>query len=643
MFDNILKRPTIFSKFMQSIKKLYTLKYFDNVFLFGVGLFISFCLSPSRTISLGITSGDDGPVLPSISYKYFDLIGENVAAQDSLKMMWTTSTKWLPAICYKYFSIDPTIFHSVYTHAQITLIIVGVFRLASAVSHSRTVAYLAIGLTIIYEPYFINMGWYGDQFFMPYTTWIAVGPLLLAWANLLEGHHKKGMMYLLFGTSIHPSMGVCLMLLVFATKSNFRNITRTDISKLYVPVLFGVTVISFLSTLPIRLAQYKDPPSTWLALNVAHWEAWKLISDNIFSLSTSYAVVFSISIFALIYNFKDELNSYYLVVIKVFITSALLVLIQSIAFIIGLREIYSISLARITIFSSIFLTIISACVIDYFLSNSNPKVNRTVIGILICTLLFPSFGSFIILLSIMIVCSLMKKQVDKFQLFIYSLVLIVNSYFYTLSFNNVKYSLTNYQLNGDLLTARTLSLRILFHFFSNNTYIILFVFIFLLIYFVVKRNYQFKRIVAVSLIVLSLVSLMGRLQLSLIRGSEHSEWAKTQEWAKNNTDLSSVFLTRSGLDVYESWSTLSKRIRIIVDGEYGGAYLYSEIDDAFNKKRRLLLLAPSITATAAVQEEFFKDFSNQFGGKYLVTTNLNTKLKYKIVYRNSKYVIYLLN
>ena len=139
------------------------------------------------------------------------------------------------------------------------------------------------------------------------------------------------------------------------------------------------------------------------------------------------------------------------------------------------------------------------------------------------------------------------------------------------------------------------------------------------------------------------MTVLGRLQLSLIRGSEHLEWVKTQEWANENTDLSSIFLTRSGLDIYESWSTLSERIRIVVDIEYQGAYLYSKADDLFNKKRRIFPLTPSVNASAATQEQFFNDFSDQFGGNYLVTTNLNTQLRYKIVYKNSKYVIYLLN
>ena len=641
MLDNILQKSIVISKFMRLINNLVRYRYFDNIFLFTLGLFFSFCLSPSRTTSLGITSGDDGPVLSSISNRYFDLIGGNVAAQDSLKMMWTTSTKWLPAISYKYFSIDPSIFHFIFTHAQITLIIIGVFRLASVISNSRTVAYISIGLTIIYEPYFINMGWYGDEFFMPYTTWVAIGPLLLAWANLYEGQNKKGLIYLLIGTSIHPSMGFCSLFLIIATK--LTNITRKDITKLFIPAVTGVTVISFLSTLPIRLAQSKELPSRWLTPDIAHWEAWKLTSNNIFSISTSYAVVFSISIFSLIYYFKNELNSYYLVTIKVFVASIFLVSIQSLAYTIGLRQIYSASLARVTIFSSIFMTIISACIINYFLSHSNTDLNLKVVGIIIFILLFPSFGTCLILVLILIALNLVNNRLDKLQVFIFCLVLVVNVYFYIISFKSIKFSSTNYQLFGDLLTARTLSLRIFYHFFTNYTNVFLLISCFVFVYTMAKRRNFFKKFIASILIFLSLVTVMGRLQLSLIRGSEHSDWVKTQEWAKKNTNPSSVFLTRSGLDIYESWSTLSERIRIIVDSEYGGAYLYSEIDDVFNKKRRLFPSAPPVTAIAVAQEKFFNDFSDQFGGKYLVTTNLNTKLSYKIIYSNSKYVIYLLN
>jgi hypothetical protein len=158
-----------------------------------------------------------------------------------------------------------------------------------------------------------------------------------------------------------------------------------------------------------------------------------------------------------------------------------------------------------------------------------------------------------------------------------------------------------------------------------------------------KKRILLQNFVVIILIILSLTTLVGRLQLSVIRGSERSEWVKTQEWASEHTEISSIFLTRSGLDIYESWSTLSKRVRLMVDGEYASPYLYSKADDVFNKKRRLLPTAPPETSTALVQESFFNDFSEQFGGNYLVTTNLNTRLNYKIVYHNAKYVIYSLN
>lgn len=628
---------------MKLLNKGLRQKDLDKGFLLALSLFFSFCLSPSRTTSLGITSGDDGPVLPSISYKYYDSIGSNVAAQDSLKMMWTTSTKWLPAILYKFFSLDPILFHFIMTHAQIILIVVGVFRLAYVISDSRAVAYISVGLTIIYEPYFINMGWYGDQFFMPYSTWLAIGPLLLAWANLLENQNKKSIIYLLIGTSIHPSMGFCALFMIIVTKVDLKDLTMRKCLDFYIPATIVVFAISLLSTLPIRLAQYRDPSSLRLLPAVTHWEAWKLSPDYIFSVGTTFTVVFTISIFSIIYSLKSKLNSYYLISIKVLTASAILVLIQSLAYSIEIREIYSASLGRITIFSSIFFTIISAIVLNFFLMNYRTFPDPKIVVVIIFCLLFPSFGTLAILTFILLLKSLLNKKISKSQKLILTLVFLTTTYFYILSFRNLQYSVSNYQLSGDFVTSRTLSLRIFFYVFNFYTIFLLLAIFLALVYFVTKKKFLIHKFIIWMLIFLSLVTVVGRLQLSLVRGNEHLSWVKAQEWARDNTDPESIFLTRPSLDAYESWSTLSKRIRIIVDGDYAGAYLYSEADNAYNKARRLHPNSPLETASASSQEEFFGKFSTKFGGNYLVTAVSNTQLGYKIVYMNSKYVIYLIN
>ena len=73
------------------------------------GLCYSFALSPSRIESLALTSGDDGPIFPAVAFKnvdFFSTIGIS-SISNQVVLMWTTSTKWIPALAYKFLGINP--------------------------------------------------------------------------------------------------------------------------------------------------------------------------------------------------------------------------------------------------------------------------------------------------------------------------------------------------------------------------------------------------------------------------------------------------------------------------------------------------------------------------------------------------------
>ena len=70
----------------------------------------AYCLTPSITNSLRITSLDDGPIQPALAYKYPEYFETDANAVRYLLLMWTSSTKWFPAVAFKYLSIDPVFF-----------------------------------------------------------------------------------------------------------------------------------------------------------------------------------------------------------------------------------------------------------------------------------------------------------------------------------------------------------------------------------------------------------------------------------------------------------------------------------------------------------------------------------------------------
>ena len=182
---------------------------FDLLIVFTLGALGSFALSPSLTDSLGTTSYDDGPVQPALAIKDPSNFEGDLLAKRYTVLMWTSSTKWIPALLYKYLSIDPVIFHFLFTQLQTILILVGSFLLARALTSSRAIAYLSVFFVINLSPYFDNFAWYGDQFFMPYPTWCAIGPILIGWSYALEQKNKQEFSWLVVGCSIHPAMGLC--------------------------------------------------------------------------------------------------------------------------------------------------------------------------------------------------------------------------------------------------------------------------------------------------------------------------------------------------------------------------------------------------------------------------------------------------
>jgi hypothetical protein len=89
-----------------------------------IGVINSYALSPSITNSLGITSLEDGPIEPSVVYKDPTAFINDFHASDFQRLMWTTSTKWIPAMLYKYLNIDPIFPHVLLIYAQTILILV---------------------------------------------------------------------------------------------------------------------------------------------------------------------------------------------------------------------------------------------------------------------------------------------------------------------------------------------------------------------------------------------------------------------------------------------------------------------------------------------------------------------------------------
>lgn len=619
-------------------------KRIDFWIISTVGVINAYCLTPSITNSLGITSLEDGPIQPSLVFENPSAFTNDFRASEFQRLMWTTSTKWLPAILYKYFSVDPTIFHVFMTYSQTVLMLVGVFYLASALGESRLVSYISVGFIIMFSPYFNNFASYGDQFFMPYATWISIGPLLIAWAYALKRKQKHSICWLIVAASIHPAMTLCASFAIAATSINNFQLKKSSLSyslKLFSPALFFSlisAIISFLSTA-------ETIPENWFegTREVLHWYAWKLNpADEVTFETTSYSIILALTAL-LISNvrFLDltlEFRNRIRIVTILFI---LMYLIQAITYHLNLRLLYSISFGRYSIFSAIFVVIVFATLISHQFKDSPNRQEKTTSSIIVLCLLIPSFINLAVLSILLFFIDFRSKLRTRAFSFLNLLFAIVFVFFARANYNKkwLEGDIANFLPNGFRNVPNYLPLRML-----ENISIYSWVLIVLLTFVYSLQSKKAIRALTIGSVILSftLLTLTGRYILSERRSVAHADWIATQVWAQANTPKESKFIINSGLDVYESWTTLSKRPRLVADLTAGFLYFYTKEDAQYDLLRSELPISPNPSSDSESQEEFYNQFRTKIGGDYLVWKNSDTKLSYPVKYSNNKFTIYSL-
>ena len=617
----------------------------DFLWVSGVGLCFSFALSPSRIESLALTSGDDGPIFPAVALKnadYFSTVGIS-SISNQVALMWTTSTKWIPALAYKFLDINPELFHALFVYSQITLIVVGTFRLSRSFGFSREVSYSSVLLLIIYESYFINMGAYGGQTWMPYTTWIAIGPLLFSWANAVENNRCKSIILLAIGTLIHPGMGLSVAALIIVSQSILYP-SNGYLERLKSIFIFIGTVgaISFFTTLPLRLEQFKPIPKEWQELEVFHWSAWNLTNGQSYFQQSKFAVIFTFSIISIATVFRLQLGKLYQLSIGVVSTAILGVLTQAIVYSINIREISSINLARITIFSSIFLTIIASKILSLLLNNINSRQIYNISPFLLFSILFPSSASFL-LSSIIVSFYAYKSEQSKKYCRILTFGTFVISFLYISNLLDVnKDSGEIFIKEFNFFIPHTISIRAIHSLLDGSTTILMLVVLSILIY-MGKRN-LLKSTSIILILGLSMITVSGRYQLSNIRFAENSNWINTQLWAKHNSSPNDLFMFTGSYNLYGAWTTLTKRIILDADSnDAGGLYLFSKQDKEYELIRRSVRELPAPYYEIEKFEKYVVELADMFDADYLVSSHSDVDYGFPVMYSNAGYTIYRIN
>lgn len=611
--------------------------------MFSVGLINSFALSPSITSSLGITSLEDGPIQPAIVYKDPSVFLNDFHASEFQRLMWTTSTKWLPAVLYKYLNIDPIFFHVFFTYAQTVLMLIGTFYLANSLFKSRQVSYISVAFAIAFSPYFNNFASYGDQFFMPYGTWISIGPLLLAWASAIENKKKITFLWLFVGASIHPAMALSASFAILAFtlfyKPSFKSIRDTVV--LFTPALlfsFIALIVRIVATAPVV------PEEWYLGLKqVFHWYAWKLNPATTYFETTAYTILLMASIYVLTqsgtFSFSNKIKNNCQKLTMIFI---ILYGLQAASFQLGISELYSISFGRFSIFTSIFAIIIFAACISHIMERNKQTIKIHFNSVLVFCLLIPSFINFAVLGSVLLFHDIREKKASKWYrssvlIFIVSSIAFGKANYYGYWWNG---SIFNFVPNALRTVPNYLPLKMVENLSMYSWLLILFIILF---YSSKKLINHRNTVVATIIISFAVLTLGGRYILSERRDLTHRDWVETQLWAFNNSPKNSKFIVNSGNNVYESWSTLSRRPRLIADLTAGFLYFYTSEDSIYDQKRARLPSAPDPKSSNKKELElFYLNFSEEFGGNYLVWRNDDANLQFRIVFQNEIFTIYKL-
>jgi hypothetical protein len=617
----------------------------DFLWVSVVGLWFSFALSPSRIESLALTSGDDGPIFPAVALKnveFFSTTGIS-SISNQVALMWTTSTKWIPALAFKFLGINPELFHTLFVYSQITLILLGTFRLSRSFGFSRNVSYLSVFLLIIYESYFINMGAYGGQTWMPYTTWIAIGPLLFSWANIVDNNRFKALILLAIGTLIHPGMGLSAAILMIVTQNILfppsGNLKRLKGMSL---ILGIVGSISLLITLPLRFQQFKPIPAWWQELEVFHWSAWNLTNGQIYFQQSKFALIFTISIVSIATIFRVNLNKIYHLSIAVVCATILSVFVQAIVYSMNIREISSANLARTTIFSSIFLTVIASKILSLLLNNvSNRKIGK-ISPFLVFSILFPSSASLLLSNVIMSFYAYRLEQSKKyFRILAFGTLIIAFLYISNLlDVNKDSGEIFIKELN--FFIPNTISIRAIQSLLDGSTTFLMLAVLVTLIRLGKRNLLKFASIILI--LGLSTFTVLGRYQLSSIRFAENSNWINAQLWAKHNSKPNDLFLFTGKYNTYGAWTTLTQRVIIDADSnEAGGLYLYSNKDKEYELIRSSIREHPVPYFEIENFQKYIVDLADSFNANYLVSSHADVEYKFPILYSNSSYTIYRIN
>jgi hypothetical protein len=481
---------------------------------------------------------------------------------------------------------------------------------------------------------------------MPYSTWISVGPLFLCAASYVGKKYKVAFYFFIFGIAIHPTMAISFLPLLLTLIINDKSLKFKNkvglFAKFSTPLIFYSGFLLWIH----KDASASVVPQSWIPdqKTTFHWSAWQLNPDLSSFQTTSYTLIVAIFMY-LSLKYFDFLEPHVIKVTNLFLfLTVFFVGIQAFAYTFDIDSIYRLSLARVTIFSSLFLVIIASKILSELLEPRNIRYAGQAQVLAICYSL-QTFGVLLFLIfyySGMLARRVVQLRQSWFQIIEYS-ILTLSAFFLYQAVNTKAWTVVgtfDQNVKNLVLIPNGIFLRALIDILGSTIVLSVIIFLFTILTLVKVKFELFSRAIYISLIVVVIGTLVIRIVQSDIRNNDHVRWTGVQLWAKDFSAPDSKFILDGKLDLYSSWTTLSERSRISSAGGSSTIYLYSKLSQEIDRKLRFVGRAPGLLDKPDVIESYYSLFGKEFDAEYLIRRNTWTMLNWKIVYANEMYVVY---
>jgi len=616
---------------------------------------------PEIRFLLANVSGDDSLLAHTLVYVESERFTVDVGFIEFNKMGLASFLNLIPIFFYKYFGIDPQYFYIFFLYIQCILRPVGIYFLCYAITRIRGAGWICAFLLEIFSAQ-QNLAYYNIFWHMPY-----VGNMGLLFASFSAGcfllrRNKLGWFFHICCSFMHMSLGLMwggMLFCFFAFQAK-----RFKDLKYLVRVSSCLLVIFLLSSLPAIIFNSNDiipfPESLKESLlQGGHAAIWRVDAYMAYFWSSLFFLIF-LSCLLLLSAKRIDVDTFNFVLgctISMWLTCAIQIVAVYIGFIPIVQGIFTRSSF---LFVYLFVPILVALLCKLSLQN-NIKM-----GILTCMIIiFNSPVGLAAGTSFYLYMSAKKDKVRNFLILINLFILCMT--IFLLPIINIG-QIFNISLFSDTSFVNNILMN---HFFASHLlrfgfHFLALLFLYLIFYKLISVHSIEKFKLLATILIAGFVFMSSAYYLCLHlreapyggrdKTENHAYW-DIQEWVAVSTDTNASFIVIDST-IYGSWRSLTRR-SVIKTAAGGGLYGYTERTDHHNKQLAEWVnqhigseyIVPDWPYTILhgsslikrLDEEQLLDFTDVFGGDYVVVKKTTKEWDFPIAYENEIFIVYALS